>query len=240
MVLLFGAHPLRGAVEIATNFTLPQHTNGQPVSLYDLAGSVVLLEFFWTECSHCRAATPQLKTNIHDYYQTRGGNADGLPVAVFYISVSSASNRVDDFIRDYGLDLVADDLQLTVFRQFDGYYVPRFIAINGVTNSTTHLPWQMLYSEEGYGASTVTSLRTHIDAVQRTLAPRISNVKMLTNTTFKASFQAQSGRTNKVQASTNLVTWVTLTNIVDSNTVRFVDPEARFFDRRFYRVKVSP
>ena len=58
--------------------------------------------------------------------------ADGQPVTVFYVSVSSASDRVDAFIRDYGLDLVADDTpDYTVFHQFGGQYVPHFVVING-------------------------------------------------------------------------------------------------------------
>src|SRR5262249_4761842 len=97
-------------VLIANDFTLPKHTNNtQSVSLYDYAGSIILLEFFYYWCPHCQIATPDLKKNIHDYYLAKHGNPAGIPVVTLYINLSQYGPETDNFIRANGLDLVADD-----------------------------------------------------------------------------------------------------------------------------------
>ena len=227
--------------QTAPNFTLLDHQTGQPVSLHDLAGSVVLLEFFATWCPHCQAASPQIKTNIHDYYQTIAGNPAGIPVAVLYISVASDRPSVDAFMQNYGLDFVVDDTpQYTTYNLYGGGGVPKFVVINGVTNSTTHQPWQVLCNTNGYVEGvTVPTLRSYINAVRGTLCPNLTNLRVFTNTTFQAAFRAQNGCTHVVEATADWVNWVTITNIIGSNTVRFYDAGLATNRNRFYRLRVE-
>lgn len=229
--------------QIAANFTLLNHTNGQPVRLYDLVGSVILLEFFWTECGYCQVATPQVKSGVKEYFQNIAGNDDGLPVTVLYIAYRDGQppSRVDWFMQTFGADFVVDDTpQNSVYTQFGGGGVPRFVVINGVTNSTTHEPWRILTNFTGFNDTTVSTLRAQINAVRGTLRPEWVNPRNLTNTYFRAAFRAQKGRTNVVQVSSNLVHWTALTNIVGSNMVRVVDHEMPQHPQRFYRVRVRP
>jgi thiol-disulfide isomerase/thioredoxin len=237
-----GSHrPLAAANPVAPDFTLPNHTNGAPVRLYDLAGSVILLEFFWTECGHCQAAAPVIKSGIHDYYEQRAGNADGIPVTVLYVSIASSRPAVDAWMQTYGLDFVVDDTPgYATYSSYGGGGVPKFVVINGVTNSTSHRPWEILYNGSGFSeTTTVPALRASIDAVRGTLCPEWINLKVFTNTTFKAAFRAQKGRTNVVQATTNWLDWFTVTNITGSNVVRLLDSQMPENPRRFYRVKVK-
>jgi hypothetical protein len=228
--------------ELAPAFTLTNHVTGQPTSLRDFAGSVMLLEFFNAYCSHCQQATPQIESGIHDDYQARGGTQDGFPVTVVYVNETPDRQGTDDFIAAHGLDLVLDDLPLySVLSAYGGSGYPHFVVINGVTNSTSHLPWQILYRGSGfnYTNDTLPVLHACIDSVRRTLPPELANARMLTNATFKAAFQAQPDRTNVVEATVNWNNWVVVTNLAGSNTtVRFNDPDAARFKRRFYRVRV--
>ena len=58
------------------------------------------------------------------------------------------------------------------------------------------------------------------------------------NVTF--SFNSVGG-SYVIEASTNLVNWVTLTNVVGaSGSVHLADPQSRSFPRRFYRARIAP
>jgi phospholipase C len=49
------------------------------------------------------------------------------------------------------------------------------------------------------------------------------------------------GRTNVIEASTNLVSWIAIsTNVAASSTFAVIDPDAKDFDRRFYRLLQLP
>jgi thiol-disulfide isomerase/thioredoxin len=227
--------------QIAANFTLLNHTNGQPVRLYDLVGSIIVLEFFWTECGYCQVTTPQVKTGVKEYFQNIAGNTDGLPVTVLYVAYRDGqpASRVDWFMQTFGADFVVDDTpQNSVWYQFGNEHVPRFVVINGVTNSTTHQPWQIIANFTDYDTTPVPTLRAHINSVRGLLRPEWVNPRNLTNTYFRAAFRAQKGKTNVVQVSTNLVNWSALTNIVGSNTVRIFDHEMPQHSQRYYRVRV--
>jgi hypothetical protein len=56
--------------------------------------------------------------------------------------------------------------------------------------------------------------------------------------TFQFSIASSSGQTNVVQASTNFVNWIPIgTNI---GPLLFVDPNAKNYPYRFYRIKIGP
>jgi uncharacterized repeat protein (TIGR03803 family) len=58
----------------------------------------------------------------------------------------------------------------------------------------------------------------------------------LANKTFEFSFSGTPNATYRIDASTNLFNWVTLTNLVNTNgPVHYIDREASQFPRRFYR-----
>jgi peroxiredoxin len=105
----------------AADFSLPDHATGQPVRLFDLAGSVLVLDFFSAVCTHCQASAPDIRTNIVEYFRAAGGNAAGVPFQVVSISEWTNNADTDLFIETKGLELVLDDtLEHSVFKQFGG------------------------------------------------------------------------------------------------------------------------
>ena len=63
-----GTYELGDTVE---DFTLPD-LDGNPVSLYDFQGDVILLNFFATWCPPCNDESPILEENFWQEYQDYG------------------------------------------------------------------------------------------------------------------------------------------------------------------------
>lgn len=75
----------------------------------------------------------------------------------------------------------------------------------------------------------------------RVFQPSLAIRNPLTNSAAELSLNAIAGSSYRVDASTNLLQWVTLTNIMDTaGTVQFLDPSASRYPRRFYRAVWSP
>ena len=235
-------------------FTRPDGTTvpvGGAVNLRDFAGRIVFLEWFAVWCPYCVAAAPQVKTDIVDYYAARGGNPSGVPV--LHIAVNQEANttyqaRTDDFVTQQGFSPVANDygpgLVLNGVRfRFQNSGQPVFVVINGVTNSPTHQPWQLLVNHLGYGQSdfhkTLEGFRSVIDTVQSPASPPQLAAPRRAGTNFDFNFTAQTNRVYRVQTSTNLTNWVTLRSVsnVMGNTL-FRDTNAPT-PGRFYRA-VTP
>ena len=216
---------------IVTNFTLvarraftrPDGTAvpaGAVVNLRDFQGRIVFLEWFAVWCPYCVAAAPQVKSGVVDYYAARGGNPYGVPVlhvAVNQESSAGYQSQTDSFITQQGFNPVMNDYDSTSINrvrfQFQNSGQPIFVVINGVTNSPTHQPWQLLVNHLGYGQTdfnaTLASFRTIIDTVQSPAPPPRLTVPKGIGTNFEFSFTALSNRVYRVQTSTNLTNWVT-------------------------------
>jgi len=73
------------------------------------------------------------------------------------------------------------------------------------------------------------------------IPPQFSPPIVLTNATIQLTIFANSNTNYQIQASTDLTTWVTLTNILGAaNTMEFTDTVAASFPYRFYRVLLFP
>ena len=205
-------------------FTRPDGTTvpvGAAVNLRDFAGRIVFLEWFAVWCPYCVAAAPQVKTGIVDYYASRGGNPYGVPVlhvAVNQEAGASYQGQTDSFItqqsfspvvNDYGPGLGTNRVRFL----FQNSGQPIFVVINGVTNSPSHQPWQLLVNHLGYGQTdfnqTLAGFRTLINAVQSPAPPPLLTAPKRTGTNFEFNFTALSNRVYRVQTSTNLTNWTT-------------------------------
>jgi hypothetical protein len=227
------------AAEIASNYRLTDYRTGAPFRLYDLAGTVILLDFFSPTCLSCQQKIPHIESEIADFCASQGGNADGLPVTVLYIN---EGGNADQFIATNQLDRVAnDDLYRSVmaglWNQPPPGVIPFYVLINGVTNSTTHQPWEIVgrYS----WSTTAATLSAAIDTVHGTLTPHWSLSRMSANQVFEASFWAQKGRTNVIETTGDWQHWSPVTQLTGSNTVWFTDAPALPIQRRFYRIRVQ-
>lgn len=161
--------------DIVQNFTLTDRATGQPVSLYDLEGKVVFLEWFAWWCPFCQAAAADIGPQIVDYFEDAGGNTNG--VEVMHVSLNlqgGQESNAQSFINFYKLGTVWNDFNRTVARRF-GSNQPIFAIINGVADSPSHEQWELIYSQNGYGQNSapIQSFRNAINSVQEAEIPDI-------------------------------------------------------------------
>jgi len=154
--------------DTAQNFTIVNHATGQPLSLYDYQGSVIVLDFWAYWCFYCGEAASDIEPNVTEYYRNAGGNANGVPVQVISVSVDcSDQSAADAYIAQHGLELVADDCSETAYSPYSEGGIPQFAVINGTTNSLNFSAWEIIDTPLGYLTNyTVSQLKSDIDSVQ--------------------------------------------------------------------------
>lgn len=224
---------------------------GGQVKLTDFAGRIVFLEWFAVWCPFCVAAAPQVETGIVDWYAARGGNPHGVPVLHVAVNQEPASfyqSQTDNFITQQGFNPVVNDYGPGVGTNrvrflFQSSGQPIFVVINGVTNSPSHQPWQLLVNHLGYGdtqfGTELAGFRTLIDQVQAPVPAPHLGAAGVNNGAFELTLETQTGRSYRVQGSDDLMTWITLKTIQGTNVpVVFRDTNAPL-TRRFYRA-VTP
>ena len=230
-------------------FTRPDGTlvpAGGTVHLRDFAGRIVFLEWFAVWCPYCVAAAPQVESGIVNYYAGRGGNRYGVPVLHIAINQeprSAYTAQTDAFVKQQGFKTVVNDYDATSTNQvrflFQSSGQPIFVLINGLTNSPTHQPWQLLSNHLGYGQTdfnqVLAGFRTVIDSVQPAIVqPELVNQR-LTNSAFEFQLLSQPGRTWLLQSSTNSADWVTLKTVTPTNASTWIRDTGAPAPRRFYR-----
>lgn len=238
------------------SFTRPDGTfvpAGSQVKVKDFAGRVVFLDWFAVWCPYCTAAVPQVETGIVDWYAARGGNPYGVPVLYVFVNQESLSSYQTATTNYINANLSSTNIVLNDYAAVNGPNLvrqgfqtsgqPIFAIINGVTNSPSHQPWQVLVNYLGFGQTdfnaTLASFRTIIDTVQPPLlAPLMTNAKRI-GADFEFNFQTQLGRSYRVQGSTNLTSWTTLKTISGTNIPTVFRHTNAPPARQFYRV-VTP
>lgn len=158
--------------DIVEDFTLINRATNQEVSLYDLEGKVLFLEWFAYWCPFCQAAAPQVKEGIVDYYRN-SGNPNGVPVMHVALNLDSNDPLTDSFIRRYDIEFVLNDIGRDLANRFQSGGQPIFAIINGVKNSASHEQWELLYSLNGYASTDhpIATFRSHIDSVEAGVDP---------------------------------------------------------------------
>lgn len=152
--------------EVAKFFTLKRNGGGKHIKLSDYEGQIVVLDFFAWWCGPCRATSPDVEKNVAKYFHDRGGNKYKVPVKVLGINIEQEQPaRTTQFIKDAGLEDVADDFSRVAWRQFNkSNGIPLFVIINGVANSPSHDQWEVLYNGAGYPGAA--RFRSIIDTVK--------------------------------------------------------------------------
>lgn len=158
--------------DIVENFTLTNRANGEPVSLYDLEGKVIFLEWFAHWCPFCQAAAADIGPNLIEYYGSRGGNSNGVEFMHVALNLQrNAETSTQDFINFYKLPFVLNDFNRAVANRFAFGGQPIFAIINGVVNSQSHEQWELVYSRLGYGdiSQPIQEFRDEVDSVQASI-----------------------------------------------------------------------
>jgi thiol-disulfide isomerase/thioredoxin len=155
--------------DIVENFTLINRATGEPVSLYDFEGKVIFLEWFAYWCPFCQAAAAEIGPNLIEYYESRGGNSDGVEFMHVALNLQrNAENSTQSFIDFYRLPFVLNDFDREVANRFQNGGQPIFAIINGVANSPSHQLWELVYTRLGYGdlSQPITEFRQAVNSVR--------------------------------------------------------------------------
>lgn len=236
----FRAHALYQPGQVVTNdfsfiarkpFARPDGTTVAPggrVYLHDFAARIVFLEWFAVWCPFCVAAAPQVEAGIAEWYESRGGNPFGAPVLHVAVNQEASSfyqRQTDNFIERQGFGAVVNDYEGSIVNpvrfMFQSSGQPIFVAINGVTNSPSHRPWEVLVNYLGYGQTdfnqTLASFRAKIDAVQLSVAqPQLSTPRR-SGADFEFQLAGMPNSTYRVQVSGDLEIWETLGAVAGSS-----------------------
>ena len=70
--------------------------------------------WYWIFCvvvRPCRTSSPDVEKNVAQFFHDRDGNEHGVPVTVIGVNIEEDNpDRTDQFVKDSGMSLVADDL----------------------------------------------------------------------------------------------------------------------------------
>ncbi len=228
--------------DIVENFTLTDRVTNQPVSLYDMEGKVIFLEWFAHWCPFCQAAAADIGPGITDYYNSLGGNPNGIEVMHVALNLQAgAEPQTQNFVSFFDLGLTLNDFNRAVADRFQVGGQPIFAIINGVADSSSHQQWELLYTELGYGSlnAPIQTFRAAIDSVEAAVgdAPMIStqptNRTVESGTALNLSVTATSDLPMTYQWKINDV------DIPNATNPEFIIENAQSSDAGPYTVAVS-
>ncbi|MBE7500728.1 MAG: TlpA family protein disulfide reductase [Verrucomicrobiales bacterium] len=149
---------------VAPDFSLPRRGTNAVLRLADLAGQIVVLDFFAYWCAPCARASSELEQQVAAYYAARGGNPAKAPVRVVAINVESTHPaKTDAFVRKHQLGFVVDDDRGKTLAAYGGRGLPFLVIIDGTAATREDPVFRIVYRHAGYEGAT--KLRRIIDGL---------------------------------------------------------------------------
>ena len=181
---------------------------------------------------------PDVEKNVAKYFHDRGGNENKIPVKLIGINIEQDNpSRTKQFIKDAGMEDVADDFSRVAWRQFNkSNGIPLFVIINGVANSPSHDQWEVLYNGAGYPGAA--RFRSIINTVKAGLEPPTidEQPKSLTvNVGETAAFKVNPGGKAPFQFQWQFTNF----NIPEETKPKLVLENVQMKDAGTYRVLVK-
>ena len=165
-LLLTGVLVRAATAPVTTTFSLPRRGTSREVSLEQLRGSIVVLDFFAHWCVPCLRSSSEIETGLRQHYEKQKGNLQGIPVCVFGVNIESARpDKTDAFIKRTGMKEVLEDLKGEFFQRLAGAGTPLIVIID----ATGPGQGKIVYQKAGFEGAE--KLRGVIDAIQPGAAP---------------------------------------------------------------------
>jgi len=122
--------------ESAPDFKLP-NLDGQTVSLSNLQGKPVLINFWATRCPSCVSEMPYIQ-EIYEEWSDKG-------LMLLAINIGESSSKVEEFMQSYNLSFtVLLDTKQDVAQKYNFQYIPTtfFIDKDGIIQDKVIGPFQ--------------------------------------------------------------------------------------------------
>ncbi|MDX2474872.1 MAG: TlpA disulfide reductase family protein [Candidatus Krumholzibacteria bacterium] len=111
LALATPAHAAYQVGDTINDFTL-KDLNGNPVSLSDFAGDIIVINFFATWCAGCNVEAAILENNIHQVYREHGVTVIGRDRVLRYAKILFNEEAITTTLNYLlGFDPVADEAQ---------------------------------------------------------------------------------------------------------------------------------